>query len=204
MTDLDRIASAITAHRPRVWRPRSRQWLASTALIVAPDENGTPNILMIRRAERDGDPWSGHVALPGGKQDHPDEDLEETARRETLEEVGVELGSADGRLNDMAGRVFSAVVAVHVWLLDEMPELTPEEGEVAHAFWVPIEDLFDRDRRTWYRVNGVPTPFRAVKLEGGVLWGMTYGIVWHLGKVIGRRLPKHRRRRGLRRVALRR
>lgn len=198
------IAEAVRGHRPKLWRPRSRQWLASTALIVAPDRHGVPNVLMIRRADRDGDPWSGHVALPGGKKDDTDRDLEHTARRETLEEVGIELGPADGRLNDMAGRVFRAVVAVHFWTLDEMPTLTPEEGEVAEAFWVPLDDLYDPARQTWYRVNGVPTPFRAVRLDGGILWGMTYGILWHFGRVIGRRLPRHRRRTGLRRVALRR
>jgi 8-oxo-dGTP pyrophosphatase MutT (NUDIX family) len=204
VTTVEDIRDAIERHDPKVWRPRRRQWLASTALIVAPDDEGRPNILFIRRAERDGDPWSGHVALPGGKRDDTDQDLEHTARRETLEEVGVELGRADGRLNDMAGRVFMAVVAVHVWFLDDMPEVSPHDAEVADAFWVPVDDLYDAQRQTFYRVNNVPTPFRAVKLDGGILWGMTYGIFWHFGKVIGRRLPRHRRRANLRRIALRR
>lgn len=204
MTTIEEIRESVDRHRPKVWRPRKRQWLAATALIVAPDNEGHPSILFIRRADRPGDPWSGHVALPGGKMDDGDHDLEHTARRETFEEVGIELGPADGRLNDMSGRVFKAVVGVHVWFLDEMPALSIHDGEVADAFWVRVADLYDPGRQTFYRINKVPTPFRAVDLENGILWGMTYGIFWHFGKVIGHRLPRHRRRRGIRRVALRR
>ena len=41
-------------------------------------------VLLIRRAEREGDPWSGQVAFPGGMVNAEDERFEDTARRETV------------------------------------------------------------------------------------------------------------------------
>src|SRR5450432_2372229 len=63
------------------------------------------DVLLIERAIREGDPWSGHMALPGGHADPADADLSATAERETLEEVGLDLraiGERLGRLSDYA------------------------------------------------------------------------------------------------------
>src|SRR6478752_6570976 len=66
-------------------------WAAVAAVLVpSPDA-----VLLIRRAERAGDPWSGHMALPGGRREPEDADLVETARRETFEEVGLQLARSD-------------------------------------------------------------------------------------------------------------
>src|SRR5688572_27389789 len=73
---------------------------AAVAIIIAPDPDA---ILLIRRAERAGDPWSGHMALPGGRREPGDLDLLATAIRETSEEVGIRLGSEQlvGTLEDV-------------------------------------------------------------------------------------------------------
>jgi len=62
-------------------------------------------VLLIERAEREGDPWSGHMAFPGGRLEDHDDSSRSTARRETFEEVGIELASAEylGRLDDIEG-----------------------------------------------------------------------------------------------------
>ncbi|HEX6006859.1 MAG TPA: NUDIX domain-containing protein, partial [Burkholderiales bacterium] len=49
-------------------------------------------LLLIKRAEQESDPWSGHVALPGGRRNRHDSDLLHTALRETEEEVGIAVG----------------------------------------------------------------------------------------------------------------
>ncbi|NNL85157.1 MAG: NUDIX domain-containing protein, partial [Myxococcales bacterium] len=48
-------------------------------------------VLFIERARHPDDPWSGHMALPGGRLDPVDASLRAAAERETREEVGVEL-----------------------------------------------------------------------------------------------------------------
>lgn len=82
--------------------------------------SGTPEILFIERATRKTDRWSGHVALPGGKQELHEDD-QETAARETLEEIGLDLSDPThfrcvGQLDDRElwtsfGRVFLMVLS---------------------------------------------------------------------------------------------
>src|SRR6185503_21248762 len=70
---------------------------AAIALVLRPNDEGDSDLLMIKRAEVERDPWSGHIACPGGRMDPTDRDLEHTAIRETWEETGIDL-SRDGRI----------------------------------------------------------------------------------------------------------
>ena len=71
---------------------------AAVAAILRPNVGiAGYDILFIRRAEYEGDPWSGHMALPGGRVDPQDRDEEAAAIREVHEEVGIDL-RAQGRL----------------------------------------------------------------------------------------------------------
>ena len=136
---------------------------------------------MIRRAARHGDPWSGHAALPGGRHEEGDPDLATTARRETAEEVGLELDAPVGRLDDIGGRAHMGVVSPFVFVVDEPRPLTPEPAEVAAAHWVPLRVLTDPAHRTrhpsrrvgpwpaWSWQTGLDEP-----LDELVIWGLTH------------------------------
>jgi 8-oxo-dGTP pyrophosphatase MutT (NUDIX family) len=56
-------------------------------------QHGDPEAIFIKRAAREGDRWTSHVALPGGKRDPGDEDDRAVAVRETAEEIGLDLNS---------------------------------------------------------------------------------------------------------------
>jgi len=56
-------------------------------------QHGDPEVVFIKRAAREGDRWTSHVALPGGKRDPEDEDDKAVAIRETAEEIGLDLTS---------------------------------------------------------------------------------------------------------------
>ena len=95
--------TALAAHRP------GRKWLkglrkrAAVALVLQAQE-GELGVFMIRRSERDGDPWSGQMAFPGGRLEPEDESALDAARRETAEEVGLHLGAGEpciGRLSEL-------------------------------------------------------------------------------------------------------
>ena len=112
---------------------------------------GELHILMIKRAEREGDPWSGHMAFPGGRMDKPDAHGYAVAVRETEEEVGLSLGPEDqciGRLTDLNARphrgTFGMAVSPFVFRLEREVQFSPNH-EVAEVVWVPLEFLLDEN-----------------------------------------------------------
>lgn len=151
-----------------------RPWQAATAVVVAPGAHGA-EIAFIRRSERDGDPWSGHMALPGGRRDDGDVDLAATARRETREEIGVELGDHVARLPDQTGRTSRGLIAAFVHVLDDRPPLRPEPREVAEALWIPLARLVDPAATVRVRWTGIPLP--AIDHDGRIIWGLTHRIL---------------------------
>lgn len=158
--------------------PARRQ--AAVALLFVPDPD---RLLLIRRAERDGDPWSGHIALPGGRRDAADRDLLETATRETLEETGIGLDAARPgvALDDHAPLtpvLPPILVRPFAFLLDHEPPVTPSV-EVAASAWVPLAVLADPAayRPTELEVRGARHRVSGYHLDAGLLWGMTERIL---------------------------
>lgn len=155
---------------------------AAVALVLRERSAGT-EVLFIERAMREGDPWSGHMAFPGGRLEGDDDSPQSAARRETSEEVGLELGAADylGHLCDLTGRSGSPapmIVSAHAFHLERDQRLRLDPKEVRSAFWFPLEALHEPARRTTYRLRELPDHvFPAVVVgEPGrhFVWGLTY------------------------------
>ena len=159
------------------------------AAVAAIFRRGTDatELLLIRRAERLGDPWSGQMAFPGGRTEPDDVTPESTAIRETHEEIGLELQPhhAIGTLAELdGGRATNRLVLVSAhgyWLDGETPNLSPNH-EVASTMWVPLPDLVDPDRHIDYHYPAAEAAFPGVQLgdDGEVLWGLTLRFVGHL------------------------
>ncbi len=152
-------------------------------MILAPDPDA---ILLIRRAERTGDPWSGHIALPGGRREPADPDLVATAIRETGEELGIPLEESDlaGGLQDVVPRTPALppiAVRPYVFILPAQPAVIPN-NEVASAHWVTIDHLLRPDTHHPVRleVAGESRQVQAYQLEEGMVWGMTERILTSL------------------------
>ena len=161
---------------------------AAVAVIVTP---GPDAVLFIRRAERTGDPWSGHMALPGGRRDLDDPDLVATAIRETAEEVGLELPPASllGSLDDVVPRtpvLPPIAVRPFVFALPARPVLRLNP-EVAAARWVPFDHLLHPATYHSVRIQirGEHRDVPAYQLDDAIVWGMTErvvtGLLAHLG-----------------------
>ncbi|KAI9670009.1 MAG: hypothetical protein M1831_007045 [Alyxoria varia] len=119
-----------------------------------------PEVLFIKRSTRKGDPWTGHVALPGGKRDDEDVDDRATAIRETAEEVGIDLSEenaiAVGNLPQRVvtsswGKVALMVLCPYIFLLTrhDIPTLKLQPDEIASAHWVPLRALLSPNLRTY-------------------------------------------------------
>jgi 8-oxo-dGTP pyrophosphatase MutT (NUDIX family) len=152
-------------------------------------------LLIIKRAVSQRDHWSGHLALPGGRQQPEDPDLCSTARRETLEEVGIDLLASGGEVlgaletvspqSPLAPRVivtpFVAVAPLeyHIAAPGAKSPALSLNHEVAVAFWVPVSGLKERGRSAIFRlvVAGREREWPAYPTEQGLVWGLTERIL---------------------------
>ena len=185
---LPRLREALGAHRPGVAAAARR---AAVAAVVRGGPAGE-ELLFIRRAEHPLDPWSGHMAFPGGMVDPGDADPLAAARRETLEELGLDLTATAtliGRLSDVAPLSLAASLSISPFVFElgtAEVALVPNE-EVQEAVWIPWRFLADRSQRSsffWSR-KGVPVPMPCARWEGRVVWGLTLRMVDELVALAG-------------------
>lgn len=154
---------------------------AAVAALLA-DEGDGVSLLLIRRAERVSDPWSGHMALPGGHLDPSDPDLFTTAMREAREELGIDLAeSAEflGHLPDFQPmKSLDLQVRPFIFATTTRPALRPN-AEVALALWVPLAELASGTHRFQHELVLGDRPLRvpAVRVGEHVVWGLTYRVL---------------------------
>ncbi|MCH2184658.1 CoA pyrophosphatase [Myxococcota bacterium] len=171
---------------------------AAVALVLREGDSGI-EILFIERSTREDDPWSGHMAFPGGRVEAADVDTRSPAERETLEEVGVSLSEAEylGHLADLQGsprfRQNRLIVSAHVYSVEDPAPFVLDEREVATALWFPVQGLSDPSRHVPYRtpaMSEVDFPGLLVgEPERHIVWGLTYRFVDIFMGAIERPLP---------------
>ena len=185
--DIVKLRSSLEARKVPDLETEAGVRRAAVALIFRAGEAGDPELLFIKRAEYPGDPWSGQVAFPGGREEVGDRNLASTAIRETREETGLDLdssGTVIGTLEDLRPRTTrlpDIIVRPFIVVLDSVEELLLSD-EVALAFWIPLASL-RRDeswRDTTVLARGVQLNARAFHHEGHVIWGMTERILAQL------------------------
>ena len=168
-------------HSLRIEHERIRQ---AAVTVLLREEPGAAELLIIKRAEREGDPWSGHLALPGGRAELLDADLMATAARETYEEVGIDL---------LNGGVFIGQLPLIQPNAPRLPriEITPLVAiaplslsihlseEVDRVFWVPVGQLKRAGLSDVYamRFGELVQKWPAYASEHGPIWGITERIL---------------------------
>ena len=169
----------LASYHPRVEHDPSRI-AAAVSIVCVRDPDA---MLLIRRSERTGDPWSGQLALPGGRQGAADQSLLQTAIRETHEEVGFELPveALAGTLDDLVpitAHLPRIKVRPFVFLLEQRPLLFPNL-EVAASWWMPVDELLAPGVYGSYEVRAGDLVMSrpGYRLTEGVVWGMTERIL---------------------------
>jgi 8-oxo-dGTP pyrophosphatase MutT (NUDIX family) len=185
------LRAALASRRPVEAEEEPGVRKAAVALILRARAGDSPELLFIKRAEYPGDPWSGQIAFPGGREEAGDASLQETATREAREETGIDLareGMVIGVLDDLRPRTVrlpAVVVRPFVAVLErsEPLELSPE---VALAFWIPFGALAHKEawRDDTVFARGVQINARVFRHEDHVIWGMTERILAQLLELI--------------------
>ncbi len=158
---------------------------AAVAVMIKRGASGE-EVLLIRRAEREDDPWSGHVAFPGGRVEAEDPSFRDAAAREAREEVGADLAAGARFLGYMGpfrmrGRSIRVVPAV--FLLTGPIQVRPN-GEVSSHIWVALQNLLGRENRSTYSpVRGADERLvPSFSIRGFLIWGLTERILSSLAE----------------------
>ena len=148
---------------------------------VLHDAGAGARVLLMKRIEREGDPWSGHVSLPGGGFDARDRDLLATAVREAREELAIDLDAARllgnlAPLSPMSAGPHGVEVTPFVFVAERLLEPRPGPEAVA-AFWLPLDLAAAGALDARYVYPGTDREFASWNYEGYVIWGLTWRIL---------------------------
>jgi 8-oxo-dGTP pyrophosphatase MutT (NUDIX family) len=142
-------------------------------------------LLLIKRARSERDPWSGHMALPGGRRDETDETLLHTAARETLEETGLDVRALGGHLGPLeevatlSPRLPKLTIAPFVFGVSPDATAWVASREVEAVHWVTLDALRASDATCAIEINlpGGARSFPCFCVNGERVWGLTYRIL---------------------------
>jgi len=182
---LPHIERRLREHRPVVLDPAEFSRQAAVATILR--ENGQrTEVLLIKRAQRPGDLWSGHMAFPGGHWEAGDDDLAATAVRETREEIGLDLGRHArllGHLDHMnvnpIGTSYDMLIVPFVFAVEGDPPPFRPNHEVAAVIWGSVHDMYHGHSavRRDMHVAGGKRSFPGYGVENEIVWGLTYRML---------------------------
>ncbi|MEM7008802.1 MAG: CoA pyrophosphatase [Thermodesulfobacteriota bacterium] len=161
------------------------EYVHAAVMMVIKQTSNDYEMLFIKRPDDERDPFSGHMAFPGGRMETEDKTKDETAVRETIEEVGIDIGSSGrilGSLDDVIPnnpKARNYIVTPYVSLLNEEVVMTLDPREVDKAIWIPVSHLTN-EQNTEIRIRergGRKVKDYVFYYEGYIIWGMTGRIL---------------------------
>lgn len=181
MIRIEQIKERLALHEPLTLDVEAKRH-AAVAMLLREKGNRT-EVLLIRRAEHEKDPWSGDLGFPGGRIEELDANPRAAAERETHEEIGLCL-SADnyiGQSDDLSGAYLSVRISCFVYHVDSEAQFKTN-GEVVDLFWVPLQTLLEpeRNRMASFFYRGSDRQHPVVELNEWSqrpLWGITYRLL---------------------------
>lgn len=186
--ELDHLTRRLQEHEPLIHPTGKNTRRAAVAAILKPEVDHT-QALFILRAPKEGDPWSGQMAFPGGHIEETDESSLAAAIRETQEEIGLDLlshGTYLGALDEVKAnprrRQIDMVVSPHVFLLENPDVEFSPNYEVADVLWGSLDDMYHGkvETETQFAMNDVVQSFPGYAVGGQVVWGLTMRMLDHV------------------------
>ena len=164
---------------------------AAVAIVLSAGERGV-EMLMIRRAVREGDPWSGHMGFPGGRRDPEDSSSQACAARETHEEIGLDLEKHGALLCELSDVNTGwrpdrpeMLIAPFVYWLDAVPTLSLNH-EVDDVVWVPLGFFQEPDNRQAlkWEWRGESIESDAYYYDDNQIWGLSLMMIDELLEIV--------------------
>ena len=161
----------------KLLKPTGESLDANAAVVMLLREEGQDfQVLLVKRAEKTDDPWSGQTALPGGKRNPEDRDLKETVVRETMEETSIHLLEGCRFLGAMeplkSTQRPEMKILPFIFLLEKEQNIKLNE-ELTAYFWTPLKELAHHKGTAKFSFGGYP----AYIIKNHVIWGLTYRIL---------------------------
>lgn len=190
---LEQIEPRLAAYRPDEVSQRVAPRRAAVAAVLRYD-GASPQVLLMKRVERQTDRWSGHVSFPGGRAEPEDATLVHTAIRETREELGVDLSQTARRIGQLddtmavaRGKVIPMAIRPYVFVQTEAAEVILGDEAESH-FWLPLDQVASGalDDTMTYKLGPVPMQFPCWRWGGYTIWGLTHKMLTGFVKVVRR------------------
>ena len=187
VSDISRCINAYQPHRMSV--PPSPKDRAAVALVLSGLDNAL-SLCFIKRAPHPKDPWSGHMALPGGRFEPSDMNSRGVAVRETFEEVGISLKAEHdiGPLSELPiarhPHPLAGVLSPHVfYVAGSPPPFSIDPHEVAEAFWIPLQHICDPKSQSTLAWDAKDYP--GIECHGDIVWGLTLRVLYSFTQLVG-------------------
>jgi 8-oxo-dGTP pyrophosphatase MutT (NUDIX family) len=192
---LPSVIDVMTGHKPSKLLARRMLRRCAVNLLLRDDGGHDVELLMIQRAERDGDPWSGQMGFPGGRMDEGDQNIFATAMREMHEEVGIEASRFEllGRLSDLMTRsnVWHKPMVITPFVGRLQGDYFNANHEVAGVVWIPLTFLADVSNRQAmpYKGHGMSLKLPCYVYDNKRIWGLSLTMIDELLRLLMPALP---------------
>lgn len=184
----ERLQLCLTQPQPSKWDEerellaqdmQARKLISAAVLIPIINRGDQATILFTQRASHLTD-HGGQVSFPGGRVEPHDKSIEETALRETEEEIGLlrKYVKVLGKLSEYQTRTGFLVTPIVGWIEPGFT-LQPDSIEVAEVFEVPLSFLLDTNNHQQKSIlwEGQERRYYAMPYEHRNIWGVTAGIL---------------------------
>jgi 8-oxo-dGTP pyrophosphatase MutT (NUDIX family) len=174
----------VIAKLPTILKSISDEQGANAAVVLLlKSQRNDFGVLFVKRVENPSDPWSGQMALPGGKRKPKDKDLKDTVMRETMEETGIKLDDCRflGVLTAIRSKPKPKIkILPFIVLLEDEPKLKLNKAELESFIWVPFEEVVQSKGTVEFSFGKVP----AYIFADAIVWGITYKILSKFVKAV--------------------
>lgn len=165
------------------------EYRASAVAIVCFPKDNQVHVLLTQRPDYDGT-HGGQISFPGGKKEQIDTNLEQTARRETFEEIGWTLTTEEcmGEMTEIFIPLSRFSVQSYLYYTEQPQTYQLDPREVAEVIEFPLELLIDNSiikstnirYATGLKLKNVPY----FDINGKIVWGATAIVLSELKMMI--------------------